>query len=578
MRKLTRLLLLMLALVASVSITSCRSESSSEEVIEKPDPNDPVVKAQSVKLLAEVQKEGAGISIAFTYNDVDYEASFKKEGEDYRMLAFTSNGVSATANFTPYLTTLIPDSWTEKEVDDYLNKLDPVDDDGLDEDDDFENEGDPGFDDDDDDDDDDGDDDDGDDDDDDDDDGDDNKGFYFEDDDEGDDDEGDGDGTAETRRRAGTAVDMPTLNLLFGLTNAKGEDLVQVQIVSSQANATVVGDVNHFAIKNITTNTSALKTRAAGDDTVNLNLKLDKTGKIAVKKVRLDPYKPTLEAGKSLTMTATVQPVNATIETISWKSKKVDIATVDNLNSLTAQVTALKCGKAAIYAFVNKKSGNTSVTVPKVNVASMKLNTNTLEIKHFAKATLVATISPGNATKPKLTWSSSNKNVATVNGNGLIKTKKLGTAVITCRANNGTANVTADDHVDECLVTVVPSKVERIEITNSGVVVKVPQSGKPKKISPTYTLYPKKTTYYPKGKVTDMTFASSDENVAIVEDGKTIKYVGAGTVTITCTVPNNPDDPNDDVTGEFVINVGAPDNPTLGPSGGYMNGEDPIKY
>lgn len=577
MRKLTRLLLLMLALVASVSITSCRSESSSEEVIEKPDPNDPVVKAQSVKLLAEVQKEGAGISIAFTYNDVDYEASFQKEGEDYRMLAFTSNGVSATANFTPYLTTLIPDSWTEKEVDDYLNKLDPVDDDGLDEDDDFENEGDPGFDDDDDDDDDDGDDD-GDDDDDDDDDGDDNKGFYFEDEDEGDDDEGDDDGTAETRRRAGTAVDMPTLNLLFGLTNAKGEDLVQVQIVSSQANATVVGDVNHFAIKNITTNTSALKTRAAGDNTVNLNLKLDKTGKIAVKKVRLDPYKPTLEAGKSLTMTATVQPVNATIETISWKSKKVDIATVDNLNSLTAQVTALKCGKAAIYAFVNKKSGNTSVTVPKVNVTSMKLNTNTLEIKHYATATLVATINPGNASKPKLTWSSSNKKVATVNGNGLIKTKQLGTAVITCRANNGTDNMTADDHVDQCLVTVVPSKVERIEFEKSGGVFK---SGKKIKL-PKYTLYPKKTTPYPNGKAKDLIWESSDEETASFimkkDEVNKIDLKSAGTVTITCTVPNDPNDPNDDVTGEFVINVGAPDNPTLGPSGGYMNGEDPIKY
>ena len=52
------------------------------------------------------------------------------------------------------------------------------------------------------------------------------------------------------------------------------------------------------------------------------------------------------------------------------------------------------------------------------------------------KLTLKASLTPSDA-YTTLTWTSSNKKVATVNGKGVVTGKKPGTAVITFRTKNG---------------------------------------------------------------------------------------------------------------------------------------------
>ena len=63
-------------------------------------------------------------------------------------------------------------------------------------------------------------------------------------------------------------------------------------------------------------------------------------------------------------------------------------------------------------------------------------------------ATLIATVTPDNATDKSVTWSSNNTAVATIDANGKVTAVSNGTAVITAKTNDGT-NLTAS-----CIVTV----------------------------------------------------------------------------------------------------------------------------
>ena len=68
------------------------------------------------------------------------------------------------------------------------------------------------------------------------------------------------------------------------------------------------------------------------------------TSKVAVTGVTLNESELTLEEGKTVTLTATVNPENATNKKVTWSSDKADIAAVDK----DGTVTAHKAGEAVI--------------------------------------------------------------------------------------------------------------------------------------------------------------------------------------------------------------------------------------
>ena len=80
-----------------------------------------------------------------------------------------------------------------------------------------------------------------------------------------------------------------------------------------------------------------------------------------------------------------------------------------------------------------------------IEVKGISLNKTDIELENGKKATLTATIEPGNATNKEITWTSSNKKVAEVDKNGKITGKTNGTAIITAKSKNGktaTCNIT----------------------------------------------------------------------------------------------------------------------------------------
>ena len=68
---------------------------------------------------------------------------------------------------------------------------------------------------------------------------------------------------------------------------------------------------------------------------------------------------------------------------------------------------------------------------------SVALNKTTLTLDTGKTSNLKATVYPSNAANKKCTWSSSNTRVATVDGNGKVTAKQVGTATITVKTSNG---------------------------------------------------------------------------------------------------------------------------------------------
>lgn len=89
------------------------------------------------------------------------------------------------------------------------------------------------------------------------------------------------------------------------------------------------------------------------------------------------------------------------------------------------------------------KKTETKPAASKVKVIKVGLNYSTIYLTKGKSKTLKATVSPSNATKKSVKWSSSNKKIATVNAKGKVTGKKAGTATITVKAKDGSGTPTA---------------------------------------------------------------------------------------------------------------------------------------
>ena len=176
---------------------------------------------------------------------------------------------------------------------------------------------------------------------------------------------------------------------------------------------------------------------------------------VEVASVTLDKTEATLtEAGATVTLVATVAPVNATNKTVTWGSSNTEVATVD----ANGVVTAVADGKATITATVGDKTATCEVTVAiVVPVTGVTLDkTEATLTEAGATVTLVATVAPENATDKTVTWSTSDDKVATV-VDGVVTAVANGKATITAKAGEKTAT---------CEVTVAIPEVDPNDYTS----------------------------------------------------------------------------------------------------------------
>ncbi len=144
-----------------------------------------------------------------------------------------------------------------------------------------------------------------------------------------------------------------------------------------------------------------------------------------------------LYVGDTGQLKATVTPEDATDKSVTWQSSDNAVATVD----AGGLVTARSSGSAYIRVYT-KDLGFTAacrvrvtlfIAVEKVTVVDIQQR-DTSRIAVGKTLQLYANVEPYDATEQTVTWTSSDEEVATVDGNGQVTTLKAGTVRITATA------------------------------------------------------------------------------------------------------------------------------------------------
>ena len=209
---------------------------------------------------------------------------------------------------------------------------------------------------------------------------------------------------------------------------------------------------------------------------------------------KLNQTSATLYSGAAVTLSATT---NLTGD-ITWKSSDAKVATVD----AKGNVKAVNAGTATITATLGKVSATFTVTVKNPSITA-KADSSVIytKSKTTTKINVVKDGVTGNAT-----FRSSNKKVATVSANGIVKAKKAGKVNITVQVGN---------HKQVVKITV---KKPTMKLVKSSAKLK-----KGKKVTIKVKAAP----------VSKVTFKSSNKKVATVSSKGVVKAKKKGTATIT---------------------------------------------
>jgi uncharacterized protein YjdB/C1A family cysteine protease len=246
---------------------------------------------------------------------------------------------------------------------------------------------------------------------------------------------------------------------------------------------------------------------------------------IPVTEVRLSESTVGIVEGSTYKLTATVLPENTTdSKNVSWSSNNEAVATVD----ANGNVTAKRAGTAVITATSeNGKTASCTITVNKkdtnITITEVRLNKSTETLTEGDTTTLTATVLPENTTDSKsVSWSSSNSEVAAVDANGTVTAKSAGTAVITATSTNGKSA--------GCTVTVSRKEIPITEISLDKSSATLTEGETTTLVA---TVLPENTT-----DSKNVSWSSSNSEVATVDANGTVTAKSAGTAVITATSAN----------------------------------------
>ncbi len=307
--------------------------------------------------------------------------------------------------------------------------------------------------------------------------------------------------------------DSPELSMVEGdevtLTATVKPDDATEKAVSWDSSDKAIVTVDKYGKVKAVKEGEAIITAKAGEKTAECKVKVS-AKKIDVSMVMLSKTELSMIVGEEFTITATIVPENATVQTVQWSTSDSSIATVEE-----GKVTAIKEGTAKIVAYVDGKTAECAVTVDYIPVQSITLDKSSLTLYEGEDYTLSATISPENATYKDITWTTNDAKIVTVEDGKVVAVKK-GTATIKAEANGKSAL---------CQIEVLSSLAE-ISLSKSELSMIVGDTE-----TLTAIITPADATLRE-----GIKWVSSDKNVATVDDNGKVKAVKEGTATISATV------------------------------------------
>ncbi len=236
--------------------------------------------------------------------------------------------------------------------------------------------------------------------------------------------------------------------------------------------------------------------------------------------VTLDVEEAYMQIDERRYFNATVLPEDASNKTITWSSSDENVATVN----LLGQVRARAVGECEITAATSngiEAKLHLTVVDKTVAVKGVTVVPGAVSLREGDTYTLEAVVIPADATDKRVSWTSDNDNVATVNAEGVVTAHSEGTATITATSGN---------YSGLCYVTVV-NEGELVPPTSIILSSEEATLGKGETLQLTATIEPDNAT--------DKTvfWSSSALDVAQVsEEGLVTALSGGRTVIIATTI------------------------------------------
>lgn len=152
--------------------------------------------------------------------------------------------------------------------------------------------------------------------------------------------------------------------------------------------------------------------------------------------VKLNKMYLKMYVGASYKLKATIKPKNVTKKSLSWSSSNKDVALVGS----GGKVVALSAGRSTITVKTkdnsNKKAKCVIDVIERVPITDITATETSVVMVKGTSQNVAFNISPSNTTD-KVTYSSDNSYVATINDDGTVKARNTGIAVITAKGTSG---------------------------------------------------------------------------------------------------------------------------------------------
>ena len=163
---------------------------------------------------------------------------------------------------------------------------------------------------------------------------------------------------------------------------------------------------------------------------------------VSVEDIDLGDYQSEMYRGNTQLLMITVLPINATDQNITYQSSNIGVATINMMGRITAvaegdaEISISAGGVTRKFILkVRIEPVTTETSEPHIAVVDIEIANFKEEIQVDESVDITPTVLPKDATKPDVTYSSSNSNIATVNSLGQIKGVSAGITTITTEAD-----------------------------------------------------------------------------------------------------------------------------------------------
>ena len=221
----------------------------------------------------------------------------------------------------------------------------------------------------------------------------------------------------------------------------------------SSSNSKIASVDKDGNVKGVSSGTATITITASNNSKANCIVNVSSKN-IDVTGIKLNKSKVDLYVNESVNLIVTISPDDATNKSIMWSSSDSKIASVDS----NGKVIAKKEGSATISVVSsNGKVAKANINVKEkvIEVESIILDKQSLILFTGESIDIKASVEPLNATDKKITWSSSDSKIASVDSNGKVTANKKGDVTIT--ASHGKIK-------DECKVSVIEPISSVVEI------------------------------------------------------------------------------------------------------------------